>query len=125
MNEVKQGVKGFFVNPPATDRRSLNVVMAEGAAEFAEVYTEVTRTVGKKVHMKVHWKLKNASSRRVLQSGLQLTPVMSRPTLRIHFESDICQLAADESGELKLRLRIPEDYNSNHLIMLLRLKHKE
>ena len=56
---------------------------------------------------------------------MQLIPILSSPTLRIFFDSDICRLSAREDGELKLRIKLPEDYPANHLILLLKLKHKE
>jgi hypothetical protein len=47
---------------------------------------------------------------------------MSSPTLRIHFESEICELRPESTGDLKLRVKIPADYTANHLILLLKTK---
>ena len=53
---------------------------------------------------------------------MQLIPITSSPTLRIHFEAQICQLAPRRTEELKLRVKLPVEFKSNHLIMLLKLK---
>ena len=66
-------------------------MLAEGA-QFAEVYTEVTKTEMKKAYAHVVWKLKNNDSQHIWSEDLQLMPVMSSPTLRIHFDSNIDQL---------------------------------
>jgi len=53
---------------------------------------------------------------------MELVPVMSSPTLRIHFESNIAQLQPGCTQDLSLRVRIPEEYTANHLILLLKLR---
>lgn len=42
--------------------------------------------------------------------------------MRVNFQSDICQLEKQKTGEMKLRINIPEDYSANYLILLLKLK---
>lgn len=96
--------------------------MLENGPDYAEVYTEVTKSAGKKVHATLVWKLKNTSEDAEWAKDMQLIPVMSSPTLRIHFESNICQLAKSKVGELKLRVRIPSEYTASHLILMLKLK---
>lgn len=93
--------------------------------DFTEIYTEVTRTVGHKKHAHVVWKLKNKSSRFKWASGMQLIPVLSNPTLRIKPESNICELVQDEIGELKVTVRLPENYTANHMILMLKHKHMD
>ena len=94
--------------------------MANGL-EAAEVYTEVTRVEGKRVHAHVTWKLKNTSENADWTDNMKLVPVISNPTLRIHFESNICPLRSGSTSDLKLRLRIPSEFTANHLILLLKL----
>jgi hypothetical protein len=76
----------------------------------------------KKVHAHVTWKLKNTSANADWSGNMQFIPVMSNPTLRIHYESNICELRQGTDGELKLRLRIPSEFTANHLILLLKLR---
>ncbi len=95
--------------------------MANGRGA-AEVYSEVNRVEGKRVHAHVTWKLKNTSeSNTDWTNDMKLVPVISNPTLRIHFESNICPLRAGTTSDLKLRLRIPSEFTANHLILLLKL----
>ena len=53
---------------------------------------------------------------------MQLVPVLSYPTLRIKPESNICELIQDEVGQLNVRVRLPENYKANHLILMFKLK---
>mmetsp|Transcript_33756 Transcript_33756/g.41686 ORF Transcript_33756/g.41686 Transcript_33756/m.41686 type:complete len:99 (+) Transcript_33756:2140-2436(+) len=53
---------------------------------------------------------------------MQLVPVMSSPTLRVHFESNIADLRPGGVEDLNIKVRIPEEFSSNHLILFLKLK---
>ena len=86
------------------------------------MYTEVTKKEGRKAHANVTWSLRNASTENSWSKKMQLVPVMSYPTLRIHFESSVAGLRPGGVEELKLKVRIPEEFNSNHLILFLKLK---
>merc|ERR1719469_1149978 len=50
---------------------------------------------------------------------------MSNPTLRIEFSSKIAPLRPGSVEDLKLRVRIPEEYTANHLILMLKLKQEK
>jgi hypothetical protein len=107
------------------DKKSFSQkIVIAGSEDMAEVYTEITRIERKKSNAHVVWKVKNASKRHPLIPNLELIPIMSSPTLNIHFSSKICQLSMNSTGEIKLRIKIPEDYNENHLILVLKLKNK-
>ena len=56
---------------------------------------------------------------------MRLIPVFSNPTLRVHYESNFCEIGPNETGDLKLKVRLPEDFNSNHLILVLKMKQGE
>lgn len=99
-----------------------NMVSLANGHDHAEVYTEVTREEGKKAYCQVVWSLRNTSPRFNWTSGMQLIPVHSSPTLRIHYDSDICELEHGVSGDMKLRVRIPEEFTANHLILMCKLK---
>lgn len=119
-DDIKTVAKGIVSDRKG--RLAVSKISLEKGSEYAEVYTEVTRQETHKVHANVTWKLKNTSKHASWSANLQLIPVMSSPTLRIHFESNICQLRQGSTGELKLKVRIPEEYTANHLIMLLKLR---
>ena len=119
-NEVKAAANNILIEPHKYKYK--NFVSLVNGPEFAEVYTEVTRTEGKKAHARVVWKLRNSNEHLKWSKDLQIVPCSSFPTLRIHWESDICQLEYLSNGELKLHVQIPEDFKSNHLILLLKMR---
>lgn len=122
------GIKEIFTenrdNNLRKKTRRNQISLADGQ-EYAEVYTEVTKTESKKAHAHVTWRLKNSDDQLSWSDELQLMPVMSSPTLRIHFESNIDSLRPGQVEDLQLRVRIPEEYTANHLILMLRLKCKK
>lgn len=99
-------------------------MLADGP-DYAEVYTEVTKTELKKSHAHVTWKLKNFNDLNNWSKDMQLIPVMSSPTLRIHFESNISALRPGAVEDLMLRVRIPEEFTASHLILMLKLKQNK
>ena len=119
IDDVKNVAKNIM--EARTRSQGFNSVKLTKGDEYAEVYTEMTRMEGKRAHAHVTWKLSN-SSKFQWHGNMKLVPVMSSPTLRIHFESNIAELERDTYGDLKLRVRIPEDFKTNHLILMLKLK---
>jgi len=99
--------------------------MLSAGPDYAEVYTEVTRSESKKSHAHVSWKLKNFADLDSWSKSMNLMPVMSNPTLRIEFSSKIAPLRPGSVEDLKLRVRIPEEYTANHLILMLKLKQEK
>lgn len=91
VEDLKTAAKEMLSDSVRTKRVESKISLAQGP-ESAEVYTEVTKVDSKKVHAHVTWKLKNISIGADWAPDMQLIPVMSSPTLRIHFESNICQL---------------------------------
>ena len=87
--DVKAVAKDIFTDKA---RSQLNSIEVANGADYTEVFTEVTKTQGKKAQATLVWKLKNSSEDVDWAQDMQLIPVMSSPTLRIHFESSICQL---------------------------------
>lgn len=53
---------------------------------------------------------------------MQLIPIMSSPKVRMHFDSNICQLQGTKSGILNVQIDIPAEFDQKHLIMLFKLK---
>lgn len=120
------GIKDFLGEAVGDNRekkfRTRNEIELASGSDYAEVYTEVTKKEGRKAHANVTWSLRNASTENSWTPKMQLVPVMSNPTLRIHFESSVAGLRPGGVEELKLKVRIPEEFNSNHLILFLKLK---
>ena len=56
---------------------------------------------------------------------MRLIPVFSNPTLRVHYESNFCEIGSSETGDLKLKVRLPDDFTANHLILVLKMKQGE
>ena len=56
---------------------------------------------------------------------MRLIPVFSNPTLRVHYESNFCEIGTSETGDLKLKVRLPENFTANHLILVLKMKQGE
>ena len=86
-----------------------------------EIYCEVNKKHGFAAEVNVNWKLKN-TKQSAWPSKLQLIPIMASPTVRCHFDSNICQLQGMKSGNLKLNIEIPPEFDSNSLVMVLKLK---
>jgi len=53
---------------------------------------------------------------------MQLIPICSSPLIRVHYETSICELSPNRREDLKLRVKLPADFKSNHLVMVLKLK---
>ena len=69
----------------------------------------------------VNWKLKN-NKQAAWSNKMQLIPIMSSPTVKVNFDSDICQLQGMKSGTLNVKLDIPGEFAENHLIMMFKLR---
>ena len=104
------------------NKKKINRVCLANKDDPVDIYTEVTRVEGTKAHINVVWNLKNKSSQNKWNPDMQLVPVLSYPTLRIKPESNICELIQDEVGQLNVRVRLPENYKANHLILMFKLK---
>jgi len=68
-----------------------------------EIYCEVTKQKGEPIDVSVNWKLKNTKEV-AWNNKMQLIPIMSSPTVKAIFDSDICQLQGMKSGNLNLSL---------------------
>ena len=86
VDDIKSVAQDLFVEGKRNKARINQIRLVEGS-EAACVYTEVTREVGNKANLSVHWKLKNKSKELPWTSNMQLIPITSSPTLRIHFEA--------------------------------------
>ena len=53
---------------------------------------------------------------------MQLIPVLCAPSVRMFFDSDICQLEPQTSGNLQIRVSIPKDSEHHYLMILFKLK---
>jgi len=121
-NEVKSVASHILIDP--SRMKYQNLISLVNGPDFAEVYTEVTRTEGKRAHARVTWKLRNSNEHFKWGKDLQLVPCSSFPTLRVHWESNICELEPLSNGELKLHVQIPADFKSNHLILLFKMRER-
>ena len=91
------------------------------SVEPREVYCEASKKQGSPLQVNVNWKLRN-TKQMAWPSQMQLIPIMSSPTVRCNFDSKICQLQGMKSGELKLNIDIPAEFDSSSLVMVLKLK---
>jgi hypothetical protein len=121
MKSILKPFQNIFHADKNKNNLNKKIVMT-GSEDMAEIYTEITRIEGKKSHARVVWKVKNVYTKHPLIPNLQLIPIMSSPTLRIHNDPESCQLLMNSTVEIKLRIKIPESYNENHLILVLKLK---
>lgn len=117
-----EDVKGVAKNIFTDKKAQINEIQIANGPDYAEVYTEMTKIQGEKAHASLVWKLKNPSEEFDWAADMQLIPVMSSPTLKIAFDSKICQLPKTKTGQLTLRLSLPKDFTANHLILMLKLK---
>lgn len=86
-----------------------------------DVYCEITKQPNIPNEISVNWKLKN--TREIAWNNkMQLIPIMSSPTVKAIFDSDICQLQGMKSGNLNLKLQIPAVFDQNNLIMMFKLR---
>ena len=113
-----------LIELPAREETESQMTLADGP-DFAEVYTEVSRTEGTKANARVVWKLRNTNEYYKWHAGMQIVPCCSFPTLRIHYESSICQLESLKNGTLKLNVQIPADFKANHLVLLLKMRNQK
>ena len=86
-----------------------------------EIYCEVTKQPRKPTEINVNWKLRN-TKQTSWTNKMQLIPIMSSPTVRCNFDSDICQLQGMKSGNLNVTIKIPAEFDQNNLIMVFTLK---
>ena len=77
------------------------------AGQDAEVYCEVSYK-GQATNIELQWRLRNDKNI-TWPANLELIPVISSPTIRMFFQSNICQLRPKSESTLKVNLQIPEN----------------
>lgn len=87
-----------------------------------EIYCEVVRSPNTEVEVSLKWTLHNARINTPWPEGLQVIPVLSAPSVRMFFESDICQLEPNADSDLNVKLKIPQNSESHYYVLLLKIK---
>lgn len=53
---------------------------------------------------------------------MQLIPIMSTPTIKAIFDSNICQLRGGKTGNLNLVISLPAEFDQNNLILMFKIR---
>jgi len=109
------------INPSA----ELVSAVQEAGNKNSEVYCEVRYTPSQSADANLVWKIKNPKGCD-WPEGIRLIPLLHNPSnVKMYFESRICPLQANKTGDLHVSLQIPEGYiKEDYFVCLFKLKTK-